>query len=64
MPTNFSVRCERLAQACRARNLKSDKLCRSIGLGARRVIDLEYSGLKVLDIRLPRLRLRWRRDRP
>jgi hypothetical protein len=41
---------ERLAEACRARNLKSDQLCRSIGLGARRVIDLERSGLKVLEI--------------
>ena len=50
MPTDFSVFRERLAEACRARNMTSDKLCRSIGLGARRVIDLEYLGLKVLDI--------------
>ena len=48
MPTDFGVFRERLAQTCRARNITSDKLCRSIGLGARRVI--EYSGLKVLDI--------------
>ena len=50
MPSDFSVFRERLAEACRARNITSDKLCRSIGLGGRRVIDLEFSGLKVLDI--------------
>jgi hypothetical protein len=50
MPTDLSVFRERLAEACRTRNMTSNKLCRSIGLGARRVIDLQYSGLKVLDI--------------
>jgi hypothetical protein len=50
MPTDFRVFRERLAHACRVRNLAHDRLCRSIGLGGRRVIDLEFSGLKALDI--------------
>jgi len=50
MPTDFSVFRERLAEACRIRNITSDKLCRSIGPGAGRTIDLDVSGLKVLDI--------------
>ena len=49
-PTDFRVFRERLAHACRVRNLTHDHLCRSIGLGGRRVIDLEFSGLKPLDI--------------
>jgi len=50
MATDFRVFRERLAHACRARNMTHDQLCRSIGLGGRRVIDLEFSGLKALDI--------------
>jgi hypothetical protein len=50
MPTDFRVFRERLAHACRVRNLAHDRLCCSIGLGGRRVIDLEFSGLKALDI--------------
>jgi hypothetical protein len=50
MPTDFRVFYERLAHACRVRNTTHDRLCRSIRLGGRRVIDLEFSGLKALDI--------------
>ena len=50
MPTDFHVFRERPAHACLVRNLAHDRLCRSIGLGGRRVIDLEFSGLKALDI--------------
>jgi transcriptional regulator with XRE-family HTH domain len=50
MSTDFGVFRERLAHACRARNMTHDRLCRSIGLGGRRVIDLEFSGLKALDL--------------
>jgi hypothetical protein len=50
MPTDFRVFRERLAHACRVRNMTHDRLCRSIGLGGRPVIDLEFSGLKALDI--------------
>ena len=51
--TNFSLFRERLALACALRNTTPHKLARSHGLGARWVIDFEYSGLEVLDI--PRL---------
>jgi hypothetical protein len=47
---NFTLFRERLAEACKLRNTTPDKLARSIGLGSRRAIDLEYLGLKCLDI--------------
>ena len=50
MRSNFSVFRERLAEACRLREMTHDKLCSSIGLGGRRAVDLGYSGLKALDI--------------
>ena len=50
MHTEFSVFRERLADACRVRNMTHSALCRSIGLGARKAIDLEYSPLKSLDL--------------
>jgi transcriptional regulator with XRE-family HTH domain len=50
MQTDFSVFRERLAEACRARNMTQDQLCSSIDLGSRRAIDLELSGLKSLSI--------------
>ena len=62
MRSNFSVFRERLAEACRLREMTNDKLCSSIGLGGRRAVDLGYSGLKALDIyRLAQIapRQRW-----
>ena len=50
MHTDFSVFGDRLAEACRARNMTRDSLCRSIGLGGRRAADFLLSGLKVLDL--------------
>jgi len=50
MSTNLSLFRERLAEACRIRGTKPDAVCRSIGLGSRRRVDLAYSGLKALDI--------------
>jgi transcriptional regulator with XRE-family HTH domain len=48
--TDFSVFRERLAEACRARNLTHDRLCASIGIGGRRALDLNVSGLKAIDL--------------
>jgi hypothetical protein len=39
MQSDFSVFRERLAEACRARNMTNEGLCRSLGLGGRRAID-------------------------
>ncbi|MGO8953297.1 MAG: hypothetical protein ACLPWS_10305 [Rhodomicrobium sp.] len=50
MQTDFRVLRERLAEACRLRNLTHDRLRRSIGMGGRRVFDLEASGLRALDL--------------
>jgi len=50
MLTNFSLFRERLAEACRVRGTKPDAVCKRIGLGSRRRVDLAYSGLKALDI--------------
>jgi hypothetical protein len=50
MPSDFSLFRERLAHACRVRNLTPDRLAASIGLSSRRRVDLASSGLKVLDI--------------
>jgi transcriptional regulator with XRE-family HTH domain len=50
MYSDFSVFRERLAHACRVRNLTQDRLCASIGLGSRRRVDLAASGLKALNI--------------
>ena len=48
--TDFSVFRERLAEACRVRNMSHSDLCRGIGLSPRRAIDLQYSPLKSLDL--------------
>jgi hypothetical protein len=50
MQSDFSLFRERLAHACRARNMTNDQLLASIGLGGRRRLDLASSGLKALDI--------------
>ena len=51
MPTtNLQLFRERLAEACRVRGTKPDVVCRNIGLGSRRRIDLAVSGVKALDI--------------
>jgi hypothetical protein len=40
MCSNFSLFRERLAYACRVRNLAQDRLCAGIGLGSRHRVDL------------------------
>jgi hypothetical protein len=50
MHTDFSLFRERLAEACRVRNMTHSALCRGIGLSARKAIDLEYFPLKALDL--------------
>ena len=50
MQTDFSVFRERLAEACFARNMTRDKLCRDIGLGGRRAADFLLVGLKAIDL--------------
>jgi len=50
MQSNFSLFRERLREACQIRNMTHDKLCSSIGIGGRRVVDLDTQGLRALDI--------------
>jgi len=50
MHTDFSVFRERLAEACRVRNMTHSALCRGIGLSPKKAVDLEYSPLKALDL--------------
>jgi len=50
MRTDFSVFPERLAEACRARDMTRDSLCRSIGLGGRREVQFLLHGLKAIDL--------------
>ena len=50
MQTDFSVFRERLAEACRIRNMTQEALCRSIGLGSRRALDVSILGLRALDL--------------
>ena len=50
MPTDFSVFRERLAEACRIRGTTSDAVCRSIGMGGRRALDVHLLGLRALDL--------------
>jgi hypothetical protein len=50
MQSDFSVFRERLAEACRARNMTNEGLCRSLGLGGRRAVDFHIFGLKSIDV--------------
>ena len=50
MQTNFSLFRERLAEACRMRNMTESKVCAGIGLGGRRAINLSVSGPGALDL--------------
>jgi transcriptional regulator with XRE-family HTH domain len=50
MQTDYSVFPERLAEACRARNLTRDKLCTSIGMGGRQATNFLIQGLKAVDL--------------
>jgi len=50
MQTDFSVFRERLAEACHILNMTHEAICRGIGLGCRRVVDLHFQGLKALDL--------------
>jgi len=50
MPTNSSVFRERLAEACRIRGTTSDAVCRSIGMGGRRALNVHLLGLHALDL--------------
>jgi hypothetical protein len=49
MRTDFSVFRDRLAEACRARNMTRDTLSRDIGLGGRRAADFLILRLKAID---------------
>jgi hypothetical protein len=48
--TDFSVFRERLAEACRLRDITYPALCRGIGLSPKKAVDLEYTPLKALDL--------------
>ena len=50
MPTDFSLFRDRLAEACRIRGMTSDAVCRSIGMGGRRTLDVQSIGLHALDL--------------
>ncbi len=50
MPTNSSVFRERFAEACRIRGTTSDVVCRSIGMGGRRALNVHLIGLHTLDL--------------
>jgi hypothetical protein len=51
MSTDFSLFRDRFAEACRIRGMKPDAVYRSIGLGARRTLDLQSVGvLRTLDL--------------
>jgi len=50
MPTDFSVFRDRLAEACRVRGTTHDAVCRSIGMGGRRALDVHLFGLRALDL--------------
>ncbi|MGA7326064.1 MAG: hypothetical protein WBX25_16660 [Rhodomicrobium sp.] len=50
MHTDFSVFRDRLAEACRVRNMSHSALCRGIGLSPRKALEIEYYPLKTLDL--------------
>ncbi len=50
MQTDFNVFRERLAEACRARNVTYETVCRSAGMGGRRAVAFYTHGLKALDL--------------
>ncbi len=50
MRADFSVFRERLAEACRARNMTETKICSQIGLGAKRSLHLALAGPRAIDI--------------
>ena len=50
MSTDFSLFRDRLAEACRIRGMTHDAVYRSIGMGGRRALDLQFLGLRALDL--------------
>ncbi len=50
MHADFGVFRERVAEACRARNMTHDKVCAGVGIGGRRAISLSVSGPGALDL--------------
>ena len=50
MECDFSVFRERLAEACHVRSTTPSRVAKVIGMSPRRIIDLEYSGTRALDI--------------
>ena len=50
MRTDFSLFRDRFAEACRVRGMKPEAVFRSIGLGGRRALDLQFAGLRALDL--------------
>ena len=54
--SDFSVFRERLIEACKMLETTPDRVAKIIGMGSRRVVNIEYVGLKGLDIhRLARI---------
>jgi hypothetical protein len=50
MRTDFSLFRDRFAEACRVRGMKPEAVFRSIGLGGRRALDMQFAGLRALDL--------------
>jgi hypothetical protein len=50
MRTNFSLFRDRIAEACRARNMTETKICRGIGLAPKRGINLSLTGPGAIDL--------------
>ena len=50
MPIDFSLFRERLAEACRARNMTETKVCFRIGLGAKRALHLALAGPRAIEV--------------
>ena len=50
MSTDFSLFRVRFSEACLARGMKPDAVYRSIGMGGRRALDVEFAGLRALDL--------------
>ena len=48
--SDFSVFRERLIEACKMLETTPDRVAKIIGMGSRRVVNIEYVGLKGLDI--------------
>ncbi len=48
--SDFTVFRDRIAEACHLRNMPQAKLYARVGLGGRRAVDFELSGVSAIDI--------------